>query len=862
MNTCSEKRSKGLKSSSGIHLDYTPEDTLKSFVMEKRLTSKMKLDHTDAADGINKCVKSAKLLKYQKNILNTNQQDVCSRASLSSDKSSEQTKRPFLRKNEGRAAWCFRLRPLTGVATPEPASKLPLAPAISRSYNPTNSEAVKDSIDCRNSAKCPMQFTDCDSYNVHESAILSGDEKKCYQTGLQSDTRKGFTVNGDAKVDCIVYDRELEEFEFLERFAEKHTHLRSSNEFELNNLDERLSGSSCKMASARKTASLPALDADDSLMGIQKVFDGGKAKEALDSERLKSSDCKSCLSLLQNPLVMNGNPVKEPSYLDSYDDEQWKNETNVETSMDMDSNRHQPLPNGPKLRDGIALDAGPSLCGNVFDRPPPSAIQMWIARLEAEVNRFNSENTALVKLKMEREETLSALKKEKREFEEYRATTMKEFETFRREEITKLKKERKVLCDYQKSLQSMPLKRDREEIERLKQQICEEKAEAAQREIRLQHQLGRQRMRIEELVAEKAELMERIKRLERARLMLRSSVAEERVNQALKTSNQPHKNSQDRLDFVPQVIGIDSHVETLRDSLRGEMQKAQAASTDKNSERSVTIPLELPHSRSTCGFWSVETIKGSSKSPFACVPPPHSPAIAVTPSDQPRTWTSSDASELCKRENANAYRLCRPLCAPSDRERVPEVNHPGGSVERVHCDGLRPRTYINGTAKELGPDGVSPVLYLSNSDVKGTMEDGAIICNHASDGTAENIIPNGTEETVHRASTNFKSVASQPVVVEESSLPDGMSVQMFSNGDKVISLPNGQRELHCAKFKRRIYPDGTVKTVFKDGRQETHYASGRIRIKDSEGNLLVDTRIAPVSRSAVADLAPLLVPPH
>lgn len=76
MNPCPEKCSKGHKFHSGVHLDYTSEDTLKSFVVEKRLTSKMKLNQTDAADVSNKCIKAAKLLKYQQDIQNTNQQDV------------------------------------------------------------------------------------------------------------------------------------------------------------------------------------------------------------------------------------------------------------------------------------------------------------------------------------------------------------------------------------------------------------------------------------------------------------------------------------------------------------------------------------------------------------------------------------------------------------------------------------------------------------------------------------------------------------------------------------------------------------------------------------------------------------------
>lgn len=65
-------------------------------------------------------------------------------------------------------------------------------------------------------------------------------------------------------------------------------------------------------------------------------------------------------------------------------------------------------------------------------------------------------------------------------------------------------------------------------------QIFDEKAEAAQRESRLQHKLNRQRTRIEELSTEKTELLERIKRLERTRLTGQSTVAEEMANQTLK----------------------------------------------------------------------------------------------------------------------------------------------------------------------------------------------------------------------------------------------------------------------------------------------------------------------------------------
>lgn len=63
------------------------------------------------------------------------------------------------------------------------------------------------------------------------------------------------------------------------------------------------------------------------------------------------------------------------------------------------------------------------------------------------------------------------------------------------------------------------------------------------------------------------------------------------------------------------------------------------------------------------------------------------------------------------------------------------------------------------------------------------------------------------------------------------------------DGSKTIEFNNGQRELHTSQFKRREYPDGTVKTVYMNGQQETKYVSGRIRIKDKDGNIIIDTKL-------------------
>lgn len=76
---------------------------------------------------------------------------------------------------------------------------------------------------------------------------------------------------------------------------------------------------------------------------------------------------------------------------------------------------------------------------------------------------------------------------------------------------------------------------------------------------------------------------------------------------------------------------------------------------------------------------------------------------------------------------------------------------------------------------------------------------------------------------------------------EEWRLPDGVNIKILNNESKILTFPNGQREIHTANHKRREYPDGTVKLAYEDGSFETRYSNGRVRIKDGQGNLLSDT---------------------
>uniref|UniRef100_A0A8D0G7I4 Centromere protein J C-terminal domain-containing protein n=1 Tax=Sphenodon punctatus TaxID=8508 RepID=A0A8D0G7I4_SPHPU len=101
---------------------------------------------------------------------------------------------------------------------------------------------------------------------------------------------------------------------------------------------------------------------------------------------------------------------------------------------------------------------------------------------------------------------------------------------------------------------------------------------------------------------------------------------------------------------------------------------------------------------------------------------------------------------------------------------------------------------------------------------------------HYPDGTKEIVFP---DQTVKRFSESG---------LEETVFPDGTVVKVEKNGDKMVLFSNGQKEIHTAQFKRREYPDGTIKTVYSSGQQETKYSSGRVRIKDEEGNIILDKK--------------------
>ncbi|KAJ9600028.1 hypothetical protein L9F63_009692, partial [Diploptera punctata] len=180
-----------------------------------------------------------------------------------------------------------------------------------------------------------------------------------------------------------------------------------------------------------------------------------------------------------------------------------------------------------------------------------------------------------------------------------------------------------------------------------------------------------------------------------------------------------------------------------------------------------------------------------------------------------------------------------------------------GTREKVYSDGRKEIWYPNGNLKKISPDGsVTKVIYY-NGDVKETLMDGTVKYFYAETKIWHTTYINGSEflefpdgQMEKRQSDGTKEVT-YPNATVRTCFPDGREEWVFQDGlrvkvntklgEKVLLLPNGQREVHTREHMRREYPDGTVKFLYPDGMQETRYSNGRIRVKDKEGKLVMDS---------------------
>ncbi|XP_053792580.1 centromere protein J isoform X2 [Vidua chalybeata] len=462
----------------------------------------------------------------------------------------------------------------------------------------------------------------------------------------------------------------------------------------------------------------------------------------------------------------------------------------------------------------------PELGGNTV---PSQLLRERLAELENEIERFRAENTTLSKLREEREHALASIRKEIADFEQKKAQELAEIEEYKKKEIKRLQKERKVFEKYTTEARAIPDKKERDEIQALKQQIAELQEDLKRKEAKWSTTHRRLKDQIEALVNENFELKEEIKIMEKFRLEAWKKV--EAAGSKKKIENPGM--SLNRAESCLPNRGLKSRTASpLLPAQKCSMINGKSYSQAKVGKLSRTLASGPANERNNSEAMtaledSSQTFMDTSPNE-AYVSPPPAPAFT--------------GSEEIQRETA----------------------YPDGKVEKVLKNGCHLIFFPNGTSKKVGSDGKTVTITFFNGDVKQIMPDQTVIYYYAdaktthttysdglevlqfSNGQIEKHYPDGKKEITFPDQT-IKSLFTDGQ--EESIFPDGTVVRVQRDGTKTIEFNNGQRELHTPQFKRREYPDGTVKTVYVNGQQETKYVSGRVRVKDKDGNIIMDTKL-------------------
>ncbi|XP_030921992.1 centromere protein J isoform X1 [Geospiza fortis] len=463
----------------------------------------------------------------------------------------------------------------------------------------------------------------------------------------------------------------------------------------------------------------------------------------------------------------------------------------------------------------------PELGGNTG---PSQLLRERLAELEKEIERFRAENTTLSKLREEREHALANIRKEIADFEQKKAQELAEIEEYKKKEIKKLQKERKVFEKYTTEARAIPDKKERDEIQALKQQIAELQEDLKRKEAKWSTTHRRLKDQIEALVNENFELKEEIKIMEKFRLEAWKKVEAARSKKKIENPGM----SLNRTESCLPNRGL------------------------KSRSASPLLPVQ-----------KCSKINGKSYSQAKVGKLPRTPASG--PANERNTSEAmtalEDSSQTFTVDTSPNEAYVSPPSAPAftgSEEIQRETAYPDGKVEKVLKNGCHLIFFPNGTWKKVGSDGKTITITFFNGDVKQIMPDQTVIYYYAdaktthttytdglevlqfSNGQIEKHYPDGKKEITFPDQT-IKSLFTDGQ--EESIFPDGTVVRVQRDGTKTIEFNNGQRELHTPQFKRREYPDGTVKTVYMNGQQETKYVSGRVRIKDKDGNIIMDTKL-------------------
>ncbi|XP_035224449.1 centromere protein J-like, partial [Stegodyphus dumicola] len=458
--------------------------------------------------------------------------------------------------------------------------------------------------------------------------------------------------------------------------------------------------------------------------------------------------------------------------------------------------------------------------------PERAAFREKMKELENEIEVYQEHNARLSKLSKEREEVWKKLQKEREEFQKHKELEEQKIEEARQQ----IKREKDTFKRLQKLQKDNMSKKEREELTALRKEVEDLRKELKKQKIKYNEDIRRLKNQL--LAAERDRdtfKLENIKLNDQCEDLL---IALKARNKTKKTvTNEKGLDAENaNMKYDSKITANENGIE--KNTLDAVMDDEKIESVDHMTHFRTDMTKLKVHFNLKPEY--DEALAESSENEIA----------GIRNKLQTSVWDEIEDAEDTETNAANEV----------EEPEYREIER-GGNIERIYHSGDKEIIYGNGSRKFFDASTGITKVELYNGDVKEIFPDKSEIYRFA-DGIIEKTLPDGLEITeLHdgqiqkRYPDGHKEIIFPDGTIHNYHLDesleirqaDGTVIFLLADGRQIIEYKNGQRGIGTPDYKRLEYPDGSVKIVYKSGRQESRYANGRIRIKDKDGNLIVDT---------------------
>ncbi|XP_073835776.1 spindle assembly abnormal 4 [Musca autumnalis] len=528
----------------------------------------------------------------------------------------------------------------------------------------------------------------------------------------------------------------------------------------------------------------------------------------------------------------------------------------------------------------------PLSAGSLELQEKTNMIKTRLEELEREISLFKENNAQLMKAKQEHELLISQHAQEQLEAAERLKDERIQMEIYLHDERMKLEEEKRKFEQQCKMKTQAMASKERKEMEKLREQVAQLEAQLKTKDSNHAAAQARWRTQIRTMEREEKRLHEQIEILTKENKRLENEVlkaSRENNNKLLQEINRniaklaPKQTQHESISFPN-----DDQPPILASSKT--MLKPASIAANKTSKSPSKKPKRATQTSRTIGkrgqqqnpsFPETPSSDENDSNPETSFPK-QTTKTKVQQEQSTRPYLNyahgeeDEEDDILKELQTTTAKANKTSAAESklhkNENKIGNTTTEGGSAddnmkrEILNADGSKDIWYPNGNLKKISADGMLIRMLYYNKDIKETnINEGTVKYYYHEtntwhttylDGLEILEFPNGQIEHRHKNGLVEVHYPNNSVKImdprddkksEEWRFPDGTHLVQMRNGDKILSLPNGQKEIHTKLQKRREYPDGTVKIVYPDGSTETRYSNGRVRLKDKEGNLVMDT---------------------